>query len=81
MHIRKAGQSDVHDIAKQALTGGPTEHSGCSASSIKIFDPNEGALRLYQRPGYSILHKRRAVPHERHPYDGPIVLLTRRVAT
>lgn len=52
----------------------------CSLSSIEVFDRNEGALRLYQRIGYTITERRRVVPHQCHPYDGgDIVLLTRPV--
>ena len=53
--------------------------AGCSISSIEVFDQNEAALRLYQRLGYRILEQRRVVPHECHPYDSHIVLLTRPV--
>jgi len=52
----------------------------CSLSSIEVFDRNEGALRLYQRIGYTITDRRKVVPHHCHPYDGgDIVLLTRPV--
>jgi ribosomal protein S18 acetylase RimI-like enzyme len=51
----------------------------CSISSLEVFDQNEGALRLYQRLGYEIAEKRRVVPHECHPYDGELLLLTRHV--
>ncbi len=61
----------VDDLAKKA---------GCTLSSIEVFDQNEGALRLYQRLGYTIRDKRPVVPHECHPYNGQIVLLTRPVA-
>ncbi len=54
--------------------------AACSLSSIEVFEQNEGALRLYQRLGYEVAEKRRVVPHECHPYDGDLLLLTRRVA-
>ena len=55
------------------------KNTGCSISSIEVFDQNEAALRLYQQLGYRVLEQRRVVPHECHPYDGHIVLLTRPV--
>lgn len=53
--------------------------AGCALTSIEVFDQNEGALRLYQRPGFSIIEKRRVAPHPSQPYDGYILLLTRTV--
>jgi ribosomal protein S18 acetylase RimI-like enzyme len=55
--------------------------AACSISSIEVFEQNTGALRLYQRLGYEIVEKRRVVPHECHPYDGELLLLTRNVGT
>lgn len=54
--------------------------AACILSSIEVFDQNEGALRLYQRLGYSIIEKRDVIPHASHPYDGQVVLLTRSVS-
>jgi ribosomal protein S18 acetylase RimI-like enzyme len=48
-------------------------------TSIEVFDENTGALRLYQRLGYTIMEKRPVIPHPCHPYRGEIVLLTRPV--
>jgi ribosomal protein S18 acetylase RimI-like enzyme len=53
--------------------------AACSISSIEVFAQNEGALRLYQRLGYELAEKRPVVPHECHPYDGELLLLTRPV--
>ncbi len=53
--------------------------AGCSLTSIEVFAQNEGALRLYRRLGYEVAEKRRVVPHECHPYDGELLLLTRHV--
>ena len=53
--------------------------AACLITSIEVFEQNEGALRLYQRLGYEVAAKRRVVPHECHPYDGDLLLLTRRV--
>jgi len=61
------------------IVDGLAANAGCTVASIEVFDQNEGALRLYQRLGFSIMKKRRVVPHQSHPYDGHIVLLTRQV--
>lgn len=53
--------------------------AGCEESSLEVFEQNEGAVRLYERHGYRIIARRAAVPHDCHPYDGDIVLMTRRV--
>jgi ribosomal protein S18 acetylase RimI-like enzyme len=53
--------------------------SGCTLSSIEVFEENRGALRLYRRLGYSPVERRPVVPHESHPHSGDIVLLTRDV--
>jgi ribosomal protein S18 acetylase RimI-like enzyme len=53
--------------------------AACSISSIEVFSQNQGALRLYQRLGYELAEKRPVVPHECHPYDGELLLLTRHV--
>ncbi len=52
----------------------------CALSSIEVFEQNDGALRLYQRLGYTLSEKRKVIPHPCHPYTGDIVLLTRPVA-
>lgn len=53
--------------------------AGCVRISVEVFEQNSGALRLYQRLGYSIVEKRRVIPHPCHPYTGEIVLLTKDV--
>jgi ribosomal protein S18 acetylase RimI-like enzyme len=53
--------------------------AGCDELSIQVFEQNEGALRLYERHGYRIVARRRAVPHPSYPYDGDVLLLTRKV--
>lgn len=63
------------------IVDGLAQEAGCTLSSIEVFDQNRGAMRLYQRLGYSVLDRRLVVPHPCHPYDGHIVLLTRRVRT
>ena len=55
------------------------KEAGCSLASIEVFEENAGALRLYQRLGYTIMEKRPVIPHPCHPYHGEIVLLTRPV--
>ena len=53
--------------------------AGCDELSIEVFEQNEGALRLYERHGYRIFARRRAVPHPSYPYDADVLLLTREV--
>ncbi len=54
---------------------------GCDLVSIMVFSENRGALRLYQRLGYTALDRRPVVPHACHPYaTGDVLLLTRPVA-
>jgi len=55
-------------------------NAGCSLLSVEVFEQNAGALRLYQRLGYTIVGKRPVVPHPCHPYTGDIVLLTKPVS-
>jgi len=52
----------------------------CSLLSVEVFEQNVGALRLYQRLGYTIVDKRPVVPHPCHPYTADIVLLTKPVS-
>jgi len=54
-------------------------HTGCATISVEVFEQNTGALKLYQRLGYSIVEKRRVIPHPSHPYTGEIALLTKAV--
>ncbi len=53
--------------------------AGCDELSIQVFEQNEGALGLYERHGYRVVARRRAVPHPSYPYDGDVLLLTRKV--
>jgi ribosomal protein S18 acetylase RimI-like enzyme len=53
--------------------------TGCATISVEVFEQNTGALRLYQRLGYSIVEKRRVISHPSHPYTGEIALLTKAV--
>ena len=62
----------VDDLARQA---------GCTLSSIEVFEQNQGALRLYQRLGYRIVEQRHVIAHACHPYQGDILLLTRKLAS
>ena len=53
---------------------------GCTLASIEVFSENSGAVRLYQRLGYSIVDKRPLIPHACYPYThGDVLLLTRPV--
>jgi ribosomal protein S18 acetylase RimI-like enzyme len=53
--------------------------SGCDELSLEVFEQNEGAVRLYERHGYRISARRPVVPHPCYPYDGDVVLMTRKV--
>jgi len=66
--------SKLLDIANQLAND-----ANCDTLSIEVFEQNEGAVRLYQRHGYNIIERRPVVPHECHPYDSNILLLTREV--
>ncbi len=54
--------------------------AGCEELSIQVFEQNEVALGLYERYGYRIVARRQTVPHHSYPYDGDVLLLTRKVA-
>jgi len=54
--------------------------AGCDELSIQVFEQKEAALGLYERHGYRIFARRQAVPHPSYPYDGDVLLLTRKVA-
>lgn len=53
------------------------QEAACQTISLEVFGQNEGALRLYQRLGYSIVESRDVVPHPCHPHTGKIFLLTK----
>jgi ribosomal protein S18 acetylase RimI-like enzyme len=53
--------------------------AGCDELSIEVFEQNEVALRLYERHGYRTVARRPAVPHPTYPYDGDVLLMTRKV--
>lgn len=53
--------------------------AGCDELSIEVFEQNEVALRLYERHGYRVAARRQALPHPTYPYDGDVLLLTRKV--
>jgi ribosomal protein S18 acetylase RimI-like enzyme len=54
--------------------------AGCDELSIQVFEKNEGAVRLYERHGYSVVARRPAVPHPSYPYDDDVLLMTRKVS-
>lgn len=54
---------------------------GCDLLSIEVFEQNEEALRLYLKHGYEITESRPVIPHQCHPYDSNVLLLTRKVET
>jgi ribosomal protein S18 acetylase RimI-like enzyme len=53
--------------------------AGCDELSIQVFEQNEGAVRLYERFGYRTVARRPAVPHPSYPYEGDVLLMTRKV--
>ena len=53
--------------------------AGCNLLSVEVFEQNAGALRLYQRLGYTVVERRPVVPHACHPYEGHLALLTKPV--
>lgn len=52
---------------------------GCRLLSVQVFDENMGALRFYQRLGYTVVDQREVVRHECFRYTGRVLLLTKRV--
>ena len=54
---------------------------GCDELSLEVFEQNAGAVRLYERHGYRIVARRPVVPHPCYPYDGDVVLMTRKVVS
>ena len=73
-HRNRSVGSALMGIVDQLATD-----AGCDEISIEVFEQNEGALRLYQRLGYTVKETRDIIPHSSHPYEGQIVLLTRPV--
>jgi ribosomal protein S18 acetylase RimI-like enzyme len=53
--------------------------AGCTLSSIEVFASNTGALRLYERLGYSLTAQRDLLRHPCTPDGGEVLLLTRPV--
>jgi len=53
--------------------------AGCDELSLEVFERNEIAVRLYRRHGYRTVARRPAVPHPSYPYDGDVLLMTRKV--
>lgn len=51
----------------------------CLELSVGVFEQNTGALRLYVRHGFSETARLPVVPHPCHPYDGDVLMLTRRL--
>lgn len=53
--------------------------AGCDELSLEVFEQNEVAVRLYERHGYRTVARRPSVPHPSYPYDGDVLLMTRKV--
>lgn len=65
--------------ALMGLADGLAAAAGCAMRSVEVFEQNAGALRLYQRLGYSTVDRRPVIPHPYQPRDGDILLLTKTV--
>ncbi|HSJ48226.1 MAG TPA: GNAT family N-acetyltransferase [Gammaproteobacteria bacterium] len=66
--------------ALMSIVDGQARREGCGLASIMVFSENRGALRLYQRLGYTVVDRRPVIPHACHPYAaGEVLLLTRPV--
>jgi len=65
--------------ALMELTSILAVEAGSTTISIEVFEQNAGALRLYKHLGYQVADHRKVIPHESHPYEGKIVLLTKGV--
>lgn len=59
---------------------GMATQAGCEEISLAVFEQNEDAVRLYESHGYRAVARRPAVPHPSYPYDGDVLLMTRKVA-
>jgi ribosomal protein S18 acetylase RimI-like enzyme len=55
--------------------------AGCEILGLEVFDQNEAALGLYERHGFQAVARLTLVPHPSHPYEGDVVLMTRKVDT
>jgi ribosomal protein S18 acetylase RimI-like enzyme len=53
--------------------------AGCEILSLEVFDQNEAAVRLYERQGFQAVARLAVIPHPSYPYDGDVVLMTRKV--
>lgn len=51
----------------------------CNTLSIQVFEENQGALRLYQRLGYTLVDQRDLIPHPCFRYTGQVLLLTKKI--
>jgi ribosomal protein S18 acetylase RimI-like enzyme len=60
----------AHTLASEA---------GCEILSLEVFGQNEAPLRLYERHGFQAVARLAVMPHPGYPYDGDVVLMTRKV--
>jgi ribosomal protein S18 acetylase RimI-like enzyme len=49
---------------------------GCQEVSLRVFGHNEGAVHLYERPGFGVIDRAPVVPHESIRYAGEVLLMT-----
>jgi ribosomal protein S18 acetylase RimI-like enzyme len=60
-----------------SITDALAVQAGCSLISVEVFSQNTGALRLYERLGFTPIERRAVILHECHPYTDEVILLTR----
>ena len=54
---------------------------GCRELSLRVFEGNEGALRLYRREGFRVVHRAPVTPHEAIRYTGYVLLMAAGVSS
>ena len=54
--------------------------AGCEKLSLEVFNQNEAAVRLYEHHGFQAVARLAVEPHPSHPYEGDVVLMTRKVS-
>jgi len=75
-----AAYPEYRGLGTKLLEAAPAlaSEAGCEELSLEVFEGNEGAVRLYERHGYREIARLPVVPHPSYPYDGDVVLMTRK---
>jgi ribosomal protein S18 acetylase RimI-like enzyme len=55
--------------------GEMAREEGCGELSLRVFEENERALRLYERHGFEVVDRAAVVPHESISYTGDVLLM------